>query len=190
MPRSLPVQISPSMMCADLWRLEEQVRLLDWLLALSRDLVVLADDLVANEEHIASSRRARWFEAVGDLAEKWEEVFSREEATFLQRAADTVSFVFGWLGDSSLVAGAEAVYLQATLALRAQAADHLWAWYGLCDEEPARYERVAAIRQGVAAVIDGLFGPALPPTRQRIAVGALYLLMLSRGLQRFEALQA
>jgi len=29
MPRSLPVQISPSMMCADLWRLEEQVRQLE-----------------------------------------------------------------------------------------------------------------------------------------------------------------
>jgi len=170
--------------------LAAQVRLLDWLLALSRDLIVMAGDLVGGEERVAAMHRARWFETVGDVAEKWEEVFSRGDATFLQRAADTVSFVLGWLGDSSFVAGAETEYAQATLALQAQATDHLWACYEHCDEEPVTQDRVAAIRQGVAAVVEGLFAPALPPTTQRLALGALYLMLLSRGVQRFATLQA
>lgn len=79
---------------------------LDSLIALSERIIALDQELGGSLAAIAHNRRAQVVNALGDLAEKVEEIRSAEDVTIVEIVADALSFGLNRIGDYSYVLSA------------------------------------------------------------------------------------
>lgn len=160
----------------------ELAELADELIELSGRLLALYADTAGQVGAWAYDIRARFWSTLGDLSEKWEEILSREDVTWPERAADGLSFVLARLGDTGYVQSAWAAHRASTAALRLEVSDELWQWL-------PRWLGPSAEPKAIAALTGAICAQAAPsearPEEVALRVMALRAALLARGVSDF-----